>query len=211
MKKEHRRAVNKKEDLERHVDQLDRYYRQTEREHNESDLSFIRSQETIQSRLAEIAARKERSKEQQLDNLKKVDIALEQTLELLTVKQSAQKKVHKIRLTEISNGLKEELTALSKRLEQIHGNLNRGEKQNEAIIKEIANLEARVSAATNTAKTNREKVRHNNREHQKLEIKTSEEKRSFKERDKSFTIKLEREDQDLTGLQDQQETADKDL
>ena len=211
MKKEHRRAVNKKEDLERHVDQLDRYYRQTEREHNESDLSFIRSQETIQSRLAEIAARKERSKEQQLDNLKKVDIALEQTLEQLTVKQSAHKKVHKIYLTEISNGLKEELTALSKRLEQIHGNLNRGEKQNEAIIKEIANLEARVSAATNTAKTNREKVRHNNREHQKLEIKTSEEKRSFKERDKSFTTKLEREDQDLTGLQDQQETADKDL
>ncbi|MFL3045376.1 MAG: helix-turn-helix domain-containing protein [Candidatus Neomarinimicrobiota bacterium] len=211
MKKEIRRAINKKEDLERHIDQLDRYYRQTEREHNESDLSFVRSQETIQSRLAEISARKERSKEQQLDNLKKVDIALEQTLEQLTVKQSAHKKVHKIRMTEISSGLKEELTALSKRLKQIHSNLNRGEKQNEAIIKEIANLEARVSAATNTAKTNREKVRHNNREHQKLEIKASEEKRAFKDRDKSFTTKLEREDQELTGLQEQQETADKDL
>ena len=211
MKKEHRRAINKKEDLERHIDQLDRYYRQTEREHNESDLSFIRSQETIQSRLAEIAARKERFKEQNLDNLKKVDIALEQTLEQLTVKQSFHKKAHKVHMTEITTGLKEELTALSKRLKQIDGNLNRGEKQNVAIIKEIANLEARVSAATNTAKTNREKVRHNNRELQKMEIKTSEEKRAFNERAKSFTTKLEREDQDLTGLEDQQETADKDL
>jgi len=211
MKKEHRRAVNKKEDLERHVDQLDRYYRQTEREHNESDLSFIRSQETIQSRLAEIAARKERSKEQQLDNLKKVDIVLEQSLEQLTLKQSVHKEAHKIRLKEISSGLKEELTALSKRLKQIHGNLSRGEKQNTAIIKEIANLEARVSAATNTAKTNREKVRHNNREHQKLDIKASEEKRAFKERGKSFTTKLEWEDKELNGFQDQQETADKDL
>jgi len=211
MKKEHRRAINKKEDLERHVDQLDRYYRQTEREHNESDLSFIRSQETIQSRLAEIASRKDRSKEQQLDNLKKVDIILEQTLEQLTVKQSVHKEAHKIHLTEISSGLKEELTALSKRLKQIQSNLNRGEKQNEAIIQEIANLEARVSAATNTAKTNREKVRHNNREHQNLEIKASEEKRAFNERAKSFTTKLERGDQELTGLQDQQETADKDL
>ena len=134
MKKEHRSAINKKEDLEHHVNQLDRYYRQTEREHNESDLSFIRSQETIQSRLAEIAARKERSKEQHLDNLKKVDIALEQSLEQLTLKESVHKEAHKIRLKEISSGLKEELTALSKRLKQIQGNLNRGKKQNNAII-----------------------------------------------------------------------------
>ena len=84
-------------------------------------------------------------------------------MEQLTLKESVHKEAHKIRLKEISSGLKEELTALSKRLKQIQGNLNRGKKQNNAIIKEIANLEARVSAATNTAKTNREKVRHNNR------------------------------------------------
>ena len=211
MKKEHRRTVNKKEDLERHIDQLDRYYRQAEREHNESDLSFIRSQETIQSRLAEIAARKKRSKEQQLDNLKKVDIVLEQTLEQLTIKQTVHKETYKVQLKDITAKLNEELASMSKRLKQIDGNLSRGDKQNEAIIKEISNLEARIEAATNTAKTNREKVRHNNRELQKLEIKASEEKRAFNDRAKSFTTKLEREDQDLTGLEDQQETADKDL
>jgi len=211
MKKDHRRAMNKKTDLENHIDQLDRHYRQAEREFNESDLSFIRSQETVESRLAEISTRKERTKEHHLDNIKKQDIALEQTLEQLTEKEKTIKNIHKKTISNISKRLKEELSKLTKRAKQIDGKLNQGEKQNEAIIIEISNVQARVKATTDTAKTNREKVRHNNREIQKLEIKSSEEKRAFNDRVKSFEINLKGQDKKLSALEEQLESADKDV
>ena len=210
MKKDYRRASNKKTDLENHIDQLDRHYRQAEREFNESDLSFIRSQETVESRLTEIATRKERAKEQCLDSIKKQDIALEQTLEQLAEKEKTIKNIYKEKNKNISSTLKDSLAKLTERAKQIDAKLNQGEKQNEAIIKEISNLEARVKATTDTAKTNREKVRHNNREIQKLEIKSSEEKRSFNDRAKSFEMNLARQDKKLGAIQEQLESADKD-
>ncbi len=102
------------------------------------------------------------------------------------------------------------MAKLTERAKQIDAKLNQGEKQNEAIIKEISNLEARVKATTDTAKTNREKVRHNNREIQKLEIKSSEEKRSFNDRANSFEMNLARQDKKLGAIQEQLESADKD-
>jgi chromosome segregation ATPase/DNA-binding transcriptional ArsR family regulator len=211
MKKDHRRAINKMTDLENHIDQLDRHYRQAERELNESDLSFIRSQETVESRLTEISTRKERSKEQCLDNIKKQDIALEQTLEQLAQKEKTIKNIHKEKIIDLSKNLKEALSKLTERAKQIDGKLNQGEKQNEAIITEISNVEARVEGTTDTAKTNREKVRHNNREIQKLEIKSSEEKRAFNNRAKSFEMDLGQQDKKLSTLQEQLESADKDV
>ena len=117
-------------------------YKRQEREFNESDLSFIRSQETVESRLAEISTRKERTKEHHLDNIKKQDIALEQTLEQLTEKEKTIKNIHKKTISNISKRLKEELSKLTKRAKQIDGKLNQGEKQNEAIIIEISNVQA---------------------------------------------------------------------
>ena len=119
MKKDHRRATNKKTDLENHINQLDRHYRQAEREFNESDLSFIRSQETIESRLTEISTRKERAKEQSLDNIKKQDIALEQTLEQLSEKEKTIKIIHKEKNRDISKILKEDLAKLTDRSKHI--------------------------------------------------------------------------------------------
>ena len=211
LKKNHRSATNKKTDLENHIDQLDRHYRQAEREFNESDLSLIRSQETVESRLAEIATRKERTKEKHLDSVKKQDISLEQTLEQLKEKEKTIKNIHKKSINDISKKLKEDLSKLTNRVKQIDGKLKQGEKQNEAIIIEISNLEARVKATTDTAKTNREKVRHNNREIQKLEIKSSEEKRAFNDRVKSFEIEFERQDKKLSSLVEQLESADKEI
>ena len=211
LKKEHRRATNKKTDLENHINQLDRHYRQAEREFNESDLSFIRSQETIESRLTEISTRKERAKEQSLDNIKKQDIALEQTLEQLSEKEKTIKTIHKEKNRDISKILKEDLAKLTDRSKHIDGQLSQGEKQNEATLKEISNLEARVKATTDTAKMNREKVRHNNREIQKLEIKSSEEKRAFNDRLKSFEMNLDKQDKKLSALQEQLESADKEV
>ena len=72
-------------------------------------------------------------------------------------------------------------------------------------------MQARVKATTDTAKTNREKVRHNNREIQKLEIKSSEEKRAFNDRVKSFEINLKGQDKKLSALEEQLESADKDV
>ena len=85
-------------------------------------------------------------------------------------KEKTIKNIYKEKNKNISSTLKDGLAKLTERAKQIDAKLNQGEKQNEAIIKEISNLEARVKATTDTAKTNREKVRHNNREIQKLEI-----------------------------------------
>ena len=210
MKKDHRRALNKKTDLQNHIDQLDRHHRQTEREFNESDLSFIRSQETVESRIAEISNRKERTKEEHLDNIKKQDIALEQTVEQLNEKQKTISHTHREKITGIAKKLKEDLSKLSNRVKQVDGKLRQGAKQNEVTITEISNLEARVKATTDSAKMNREKVRHNNREVQKLEIKSSEEKRAFNDRVKSFNLNLKRQDKKLSDIEEQQASADKD-